>query len=56
MPVYTIVDKRDTTSLFVCEIVFFSVEFLAINLCKNMVFKAGKKVLVYYIVSGTDHE
>jgi hypothetical protein len=44
--VYTIVDKRDATSFFICKIVVFSIESLIKNPRKNMVFETGKKILV----------
>jgi hypothetical protein len=55
VPVYTIVDEGDATSFLVRKIVVFSVGFLTKNLREKVVFKTGKKILVY-IVSGTDNE
>jgi hypothetical protein len=55
VPVYAIVDERDATSFFICKIVLFSVEFLTKNLCKNVVFKTGKKILDYTVLD-TDNE
>lgn len=51
VPVYAIVDKRDATSFFIREIVVFSLEFLTKDLSEKVVFKTGKKVLVYIISS-----
>jgi hypothetical protein len=48
-------NKSDATSFFICKIVVSSIEFLTKNLRKNVVFKTGKKILVY-IVSGVDVE
>jgi hypothetical protein len=55
VPIYTIMNKSDATSFFICKIVVSSIEFLTKNLRKNVVFKTGKKILVY-IVSGVDVE
>jgi hypothetical protein len=45
--VYTIVNEGDGASFVVCELVVFSIEFLANDLSEKVIFKPGKKILIY---------
>ena len=49
--VYTIVNEGDGASFVVCELVVFSIEFLAKDLSEEVIFEPRKKVLFYISVT-----